>query len=558
MVRVVAIDGSLPSNYSTSGISRRTGLSRHEIEELKRAGREDIEERGGFGDTEGISFSAGIGSFGVGRNARGEAGVSVEALGFGIEYDESGGGSISFPGGISVSTSVQGCYLVQVHEIFGQTAFTNIKKRPRCGGDDDTGKPKGNGPATNEYPECLDDSRSHVFYWTISSRNSGEEELTDGSTFQDGIKVLKYDNSTILTIKNINENTWDRKSTLSATGMESVTNTDTANGFYYYGTLGSLKAHHKDDWNLPRDDESEQVFWNKTTRTRSKMWAVVGSPDGDCNPSGDKGSDNNNNNVDFGDSSRPDPRGLPKRPNQRRINRKRRQRDNMNRECCGNVKKIAKVLAADEVLKKGLVVPGRLVAYGATKKITAKSYLEIAETQIRIADNLGIHPIEITLQDSNNSKEGDQELSATFINATAAIKQLLELGLESKGDSADRLGILFRIAWINVQILNSVVVVVRGIQGVMQYIGMPIREKVEKVWMPFDVFFGKRTKFKGFNPEKKKPDDSRIKEIFDLRDEDSMEKVLPEFLNSSQQPVIIEEFAGNITLVEAIRQLIKH
>jgi hypothetical protein len=47
------------------------------------------------------------------------------------------------------------------------------------------------------------------------------------------------------------------------------------------------------------------------------------------------------------------------------------------------------------------------------------------ENHFRVADNLGIHPIEIKVEDSNNSKLGDQAYEVTFINATASIKQLL-------------------------------------------------------------------------------------------------------------------------------------
>ncbi|NTW19370.1 MAG: hypothetical protein HGA42_07085 [Nostocales cyanobacterium W4_Combined_metabat2_030] len=90
---------------------------------------------------------------------------------------------------------------------------------------------------------------------------------------------------------------------------------------------------------------------------------------------------------------------------------------------------------------------------------------------------------------------------------------------------------------------------------------MPTKEKQEKVWMPFDVTLGKRDKIaKGFgNNNGKKPTNEEIKKIMDLRDEDSMEDVLPQFLNATEQPVLIETFEdkSGMNFFDALRQLVK-
>jgi hypothetical protein len=99
------------------------------------------------------------------------------------------------------------------------------------------------------------------------------------------------------------------------------------------------------------------------------------------------------------------------------------------------------------------------------------------------------------------------------------------------------------------------------VQGLMQFLGMPTKEKQEKVWMPFDVTLGKRDKIaKGFgNNNGKKPTNEEIKKIMDLRDEDSMEDVLPQFLNATEQPVLIETFEdkSGMSFFDALRQFIK-
>jgi hypothetical protein len=304
------------------------------------------------------------------------------------------------------------------------------------------------------------------------------------------------------------------------------------------------------------------ILTDVIVKQKSWAYAVVISPGSGCNPTGNEGCEDNKKIGDgTSDEEKPLPTGLPNRPKNDTLRRRERHDYELMDRCCANTKKIAQALAVDEILDKGLIIPGRLVAYGAKKKVTMKSYLEIMENHFRVADNLGIHPIEIKVEDSNNSKLGDQAYEVTFINATASIKQLLELGLESKGQQADRLGILFIIAWINVQILSSIVAVVRGVQGLMQFLGMPTKEKQEKVWMPFDVTLGKRDKIaKGFgNNNGKKPTNEEIKKIMDLRDEDSMEDVLPQFLNATEQPVLIETFEdkSGMSFFDALRQFIK-
>jgi hypothetical protein len=97
MPRVVGSD----SNYSNSGIQKRTGLSRSEVEEVRSNGRREVEERGNYGDRGGVKIDTGIGKIGIGKNERGDIGSSVEIGGFGVEWGQ-GGGSVSLPGGIKI------------------------------------------------------------------------------------------------------------------------------------------------------------------------------------------------------------------------------------------------------------------------------------------------------------------------------------------------------------------------------------------------------------------------------------------------------------------------
>jgi hypothetical protein len=485
----------------------------------------------------------------------------------------------------------QGCYIVQRHSIFGQETFTNIQKKPEC--DDDSGgnnnnEPKpphcigsngkpGTGEPRNLLPECTNDGEAHLYYVLVSTYEEQEivyPNYPDRSIFRSRENRNKFLDETIFESKLIDNQTGTPEQVVAETYtmlyVEAITATYSGLLEYLsnrivlgqFGIIADKVPGSKSSESTTERYVSGMGLTTVITAQKSWAYAVVISPGSGCNPTGNEGCEDNKKIGDgTSDDDKPHPMGLQPRINNDTLRRRERHDYELMDRCCANIKKIAQALAVDEILDKGLIIPGRLVAYGAKKKVTMKSYLEIMENHFRVADNLGIHPIEIKVEDSNNSKLGDQAYEVTFINATASIKQLLELGLESKGQQADRLGILFRIAWINVQILSSIVAVVRGVQGLMQFLGMPTKEKQEKVWMPFDVTLGKRDKIaKGFgNNNGKKPTDEEIKKIMDLRDEDSMEDVLPQFLNATEQPVLIETFEdkSGMSFFDALRQFIK-
>lgn len=95
----------------------------------------------------------------------------------------------------------------------------------------------------------------------------------------------------------------------------------------------------------------------------------------------------------------------------------------------------------------------------------------------------------------------------------------------------------------------------------MYFIGMPIREKIDKIQMPFDPTLGKREqikkKAKGFDPNKSesKPSEKEIKDTLELKDEDSLEALLPDFLNTVEQPTLTENYddESGVTLADLLR-----
>ncbi len=215
-------------------------------------------------------------------------------------------------------------------------------------------------------------------------------------------------------------------------------------------------------------------------------------------------------------------------------------KNSMNNDCCKMVARIYEVLDVDEILDEGVETPNRWIAAGGKKHTKNKSYLDLITFQMKMQDHLGIHPFRAEVTDVNAALEGDQSSAVEFANATAAAKQIVELLLENKGDSATRLNLMMRTAIAVGQILNVVSIIAKTLEGVVQYLGMPIRERTTKVKMPFDFSFGSRGKSKsgqGFG----KGTQSGVDEL-DINTEEATEALLPKFMADAEQPIRYEDF----------------
>lgn len=214
----------------------------------------------------------------------------------------------------------------------------------------------------------------------------------------------------------------------------------------------------------------------------------------------------------------------------------------MDDRCCRMLERIYVALDVDELLDKGFEVPNRWIATDAKGYQKLESYLKIIEFQLRMQDHLGIHPFTALVTDYNAAKEGNQELETKSVNATAFAKQVTELLLENKGDSATRLNLMIRTAIAVGQIFNMVAICTKRVREIMRFLNMPIQEKTFQVPMPFDFTFGKRKeakkKGKGFAPEPNK----KAIEFLNINTEEATETLLPVFMQDEKQPIIVEMF----------------
>jgi hypothetical protein len=228
------------------------------------------------------------------------------------------------------------------------------------------------------------------------------------------------------------------------------------------------------------------------------------------------------------------------------------------KECCDEVTKmvreIHKALAVRELLDNQLIVPTRLIAPNAKGNAKLKNYLDIAQWQMRMQDHLGIHPFKALVTDVNAAKKGNQKVEVQAMNATSAVRQIMELLLENKGDSATRLNLQVRTAVAVGQILNAVSICAKSIEQVANFLGMPTRQKILKVKMPFDFTFGKGGK--GFGKSKSAQPSGSAQNQLDLNSEESTEALLPKFMQDKEQPIVVEMFDGEQgTLLESIQKM---
>ncbi len=230
-------------------------------------------------------------------------------------------------------------------------------------------------------------------------------------------------------------------------------------------------------------------------------------------------------------------------------------------KCCNDstkmIREVHKALAVRELLENNLVVPNRLVAPNAKGLAKLKSYLEISQWQIRMADHLGIHPFKASISDGNAAQAGNQEVKAQFVSGTAALNKVVELLLENKGDAAVRLNLLVRISVILTQIIKVATISSKSLNSLISFIGMPIQEMSSNIKMPFDVSLGARRKAeekksKGFDPRKK---DQEVVEEIKINTEAATEEVLPDFMQNGEEPYVYKNFDGkNLpTLIEMLK-----
>jgi hypothetical protein len=180
--------------------------------------------------------------------------------------------------------------------------------------------------------------------------------------------------------------------------------------------------------------------------------------------------------------------------------------------CCealqADIEDIKTVLAVESLLKKKVEIPGELMEIQTEGTPTAKSeiilnYIQMAHAILLTINRYGIDaPIKVQIEDSDTTKKGNQSDEFTYNSGAVALQAILELLWEIKGDSASRLKIQVRIAYVVTRILKIVAGVSESVRTLIKMIGLPFRYDKKKLPLEFNLVAAKRKK--GFGREVKK------------------------------------------------------
>ncbi len=216
------------------------------------------------------------------------------------------------------------------------------------------------------------------------------------------------------------------------------------------------------------------------------------------------------------------------------------------------IEEIAKVLAVDEMLKKGLNIPRKWYTPEGKGKEQLDTYLKISEYQMRMLDHYGIAPFTAEIADSNLLKKSRQGLEVQTINGTDAIRHILQNTLKNESRNNVTLKLLGALGIALGQILKVTSAGTRLVQEIQQFLGMPVKEESFKIKMPFNLkALIKRQKLK-----KKGGKSNSSEGNPEINIEEDLETLLPEFIKSGEQeyscevydddyPNLIEQLTNN-------------
>ncbi|MEL7038919.1 MAG: hypothetical protein AAFO04_25420 [Cyanobacteria bacterium J06592_8] len=490
-------------SYSTTGIIKRTGLTRREVEQLRREAKEEAsdplisrerdgqtikgqdylerknktagidlskettQKRRGVGvvdlpfsaevDEQGFKSVEGKLPGGAGRvswDREGEKGVSAGGFGVGVKPD--GGGSVEFPGGISIDYVVRGCFVVEVYKLFGVITHSNIQKKPGCeeGGEDDGGdeekekpphcigsggKKMGGGKPEHQLPECADDGKSHRFVYYFSYINEASFEykrkVPDNSPKSGyfhaimsepkceptpldafGGRVLPYG-------FRLDEYAFD-ESISGEVLRESKRNFTSRMTGFFTGTFAEFKEH----LGPPKDETvtTENQNTGDVTVRRSRQWntAIICEDGYDCNPTGNEGCDSSSSGDGNGNNRKGDEpnQRTPKNPGKPGNSKNDSGEDDKMSKCCEDTKELL-MMVLDSVgyNLSPIEVPGSLVddeGEGQVPYVLPNLASFVIWWFGRWDEVTGQFPQKIEVEDIDPLKGGNQ--SETFILANQA------------------------------------------------------------------------------------------------------------------------------------------
>ncbi|WP_434222854.1 hypothetical protein ACOKW7_15030 [Limnospira platensis CENA597] len=204
------------------------------------------------------------------------------------------------------------------------------------------------------------------------------------------------------------------------------------------------------------------------------------------------------------------------------------------------IREIHQALGVRKLLDKSFQVPSNMMIPEGKGNHANKDYLEIMSDLFKTIDNYGFDaPVTVTVQDTNKAQKGDQSIELKFSSLGAILKAQTELLIELKGDSANRLNIQVRLAYMMTRMYRTLAKLYYRTSAILDGLGIPIVSKVVTLPIEFNVFGRKHWGAgQGFGKDAKKGQEPKL----DLNDEDTTESMLPDLLEMHDYEVEVDEF----------------
>lgn len=204
--------------------------------------------------------------------------------------------------------------------------------------------------------------------------------------------------------------------------------------------------------------------------------------------------------------------------------------------------RVYEMLGGDTFYYKGLMVDNSMFIPGGQGMFRMKTYNEIMNIIFRTFSHRTVGEIEFTITDTNKGAKGNQAVQIKTVNAQGYFTNLMKTLVESKNENTDQLNVLVRLGLITSQLMKVLVIASENIKSIIGYLGVPQKDVLEKVDIPFDLSLnGQLTK--GFSTREDLQ--KELLKIVDKDTEEAIEGILDRFLDEWQMPVKVRKLRGS-------------
>lgn len=214
--------------------------------------------------------------------------------------------------------------------------------------------------------------------------------------------------------------------------------------------------------------------------------------------------------------------------------------ENQNQQILMN--RIYIMLGGDTFWEKGLMVHNSMFIPDGKGYFRMKSYNEIMNIIFRTFSHRTVGEIEFTIQDSNKGKKGNQSIEYKTVNAQGYFTNLMKTLVESKSENTDQLNVLVRLGLITSQLMKVLVITSENIKSIIGYLGVPQKDALEQVDIPFDLSLNNQLN-KGF--QSREDLQKELLKIVDADTEKAIESILDRFLDEWQMPVKVRKLRSS-------------